>query len=265
VTPIAWSARYLVRFDDICPTMNWTVWEEIEAALTAADVRPLLAVIPSNEDRTLMVAPPADDFWARARGWQARGWAIGLHGYQHRYVTHDGGLVPLNRRSEFAGVPAGEQADKLRRAVEIFRREGIRPDVWIAPGHSFDRATLAALPEVGIEVVSDGFFLSAHRDPAGMLWIPQQLWGFRYRPFGLWTVCYHHNGWTPAELARFRRDLASYRERIVSLAEVRATDGERPRRPWDAVLSRAWLALRREKARLGAWARARRAPQAEAL
>ena len=51
-----------------------------------------------------MVAPPADDFWARVRGWQARGWAIGLHGYQHRYVTHDGGLVPLNQRSEFAGT-----------------------------------------------------------------------------------------------------------------------------------------------------------------
>ncbi len=252
------AARYLIRFDDICPTMNWTVWEEIEAALGAADVRPLLAVVPANEDRTLMVAPPSNDFWARVRGWQARGWAIGLHGYQHRYVTHDGGLVPLNDRSEFAGLAADEQADKLRRAVEILRREGISPDAWIAPGHSFDGATLAVLLGLGIEVVSDGFFLSAHRDPAGMLWIPQQLWGFRYRPFGLWTVCHHHNGWTPADLGRFRRDLAAYRERIVSLAEVRALDGNRPRGRWDEMLSRTWLALHLQKARLGAWARTRR-------
>ena len=77
MTPVASSARYLVRFDDICPTMSWSVWEEIEAALIASEVRPLLAVVPANEDRTLMVAPPADDFWARVRGWQARGWAIG--------------------------------------------------------------------------------------------------------------------------------------------------------------------------------------------
>ncbi len=258
MTAVGTAAQYLIRFDDICPTMNWTVWEEIEAALIASDVRPLLAVVPANEDRTLMVAPPAKDFWARVRGWQERGWAIGLHGYQHRYVTHEGGLVPLNHRSEFAGVPAHEQADKLRRAVEIFRREGIRPDAWIAPGHSFDGATLAALPAVGIEIVSDGFFLSAHRDPAGMLWIPQQLWGFHYRPMGLWTVCFHLNGWTTADLTRFRRDLAAYRARIVSLAEVRAAHGDQPRRPWDQMLSRTWLALHLHKARLGAWARARR-------
>jgi peptidoglycan/xylan/chitin deacetylase (PgdA/CDA1 family) len=258
MTSIGSAARYLIRFDDICPTMNWMVWEEIEAELAANDVRPLLAVVPANEDRTLMVAPPADDFWTRVRGWQARGWAIGLHGYQHRYLTHDGGLVPLNDRSEFAGLTADEQTDKLQRAVEIFRREGIHPDAWIAPGHSFDGATLAALRGLGVEVVSDGFFLSAHRDPAGMLWIPQQLWGFHYRPLGLWTVCFHHNGWTPADLGRFRRDLAAYRDRIVSLSEVLALEGERPRRPWDEMLSRTWLALHLGKARLGAWARTRR-------
>jgi peptidoglycan/xylan/chitin deacetylase (PgdA/CDA1 family) len=256
MTPFGDGARYLVRFDDLCPTMNWQMWEEIEAALVAADVRPLLAVVPANEDRTLMVAPPADDFWARARGWQARGWAIGLHGYQHRYVTREAGLVPLNDRSEFAGVPAEQQADKLRRAVEIFRRERITPDAWIAPGHSFDAATLAALKQVGIGVVSDGFFLHPHRDPDGMLWIPQQLWGFRYRPFGLWTVCHHHNGWTAADLTRFRRDLTDYRERIVGLDELRGPRSTRRRTPWDELLSRAWLAVHLRKARFGALARA---------
>ena len=36
--------------------------------------------------------------------------------------------------------------------------------------------------------ISDGFYLSAHRDAHEMLWIPQQMWSFQFRPFGLWTV-----------------------------------------------------------------------------
>ncbi|MGZ3443367.1 MAG: DUF2334 domain-containing protein, partial [Polyangia bacterium] len=93
------GARYLVRFDDICPGMNWPVWREIEKILVDADVKPLLAVVPSNEDAHLDVGPKEARFWDLVRGWQARGWTIGLHGYQHRYVTRQAGLVGLNERS----------------------------------------------------------------------------------------------------------------------------------------------------------------------
>ena len=214
------TARYLVRFDDVCPGMNWDVWRDVEPILVAAGVKPLLAVVPSNRDAKLNVGAPDDQFWDRVRAWQQRGWAIGLHGYEHRYVTKDAGLIGLNPRSEFAGVPAAEQAEKLRAAVEIFRREAVRPDLWIAPGHSFDDATVAALKDVGICAISDGFFLSAHLDAREMLWIPQQMWAFQTRPFGLWTVCYHVNGWTPEQLRRFERDIATFRSRITSLSDV---------------------------------------------
>src|SRR5437762_2289395 len=78
------GARYLVRFDDICPGMNWPMWREIEKVLADADVRPMLAVVPANEDAHLDVGPREPRFWELVRGWQARGWTIGLHGYQHR-------------------------------------------------------------------------------------------------------------------------------------------------------------------------------------
>jgi predicted deacetylase len=213
-------ARYLVRFDDICPGMNWPTWRAIEKILIDADVRPLLAVVPDNQDAKLDVGPREPRFWDFVRGWQGRGWTIGLHGYQHRYVTREAGLVGINPRSEFAGLPAIGQADKLRRAVAIFRDEGVRPEVWIAPGHSFDTATVAALHEVGITAISDGFFLDAHRDGRGTLWVPQQLWSFRFRPLGLWTVCYHHNAWGASELGHFAADVASYRSRITTFAAV---------------------------------------------
>ena len=229
------GARYLIRFDDICPGMNWATWREIEKILDEHDVRPMLAVVPSNEDAHLDVGPREPQFWDRVRAWQARGWTIGLHGYQHRYVTREAGLIGLNDRSEFAGLSAGEQADKLRRAVEIFRAESVRPDVWIAPAHSFDTATVAALRDLGVDAISDGFFLSAHRDARGTLWVPQQIWGFRYRPFGLWTVCYHHNDWSAGDLRRFAADVAAYRARITDFATVAAAPRIR-RRSWQDTL-----------------------------
>ena len=205
------SAQYLVRFDDVCPGMNWPVWRDVEPILLAADIKPVLAVVPSNEDAKLNVCAPEERFWDIVRAWQERGFTIGLHGYQHRYVTKDAGLVGLNTRSEFAGVPASEQAAKIKAAVEIFRRESVRPEVWIAPAHSFDDATVDALRDQGIRAISDGFYLSAHRDAREMLWIPQQIWSLRYRPFGLWTVCYHVNDWKPNDVRKLERDVLMYR------------------------------------------------------
>jgi len=103
-TPFFSRARYLIRFDDICPTIDWYIWNEIETMLISANVSPILAVIPDNRDPKLMVDPPVADFWQRVREWQKRGWTIGLHGYQHIYVNNNSGILSLNKRSEFAGL-----------------------------------------------------------------------------------------------------------------------------------------------------------------
>jgi predicted deacetylase len=236
-------ARYLVRFDDICPGMRWSVWREIEKILVDNDVRPMLAVVPQNEDPTLDVDAREPRFWELVRGWQARGWTIGLHGYQHRYVTRAAGLVGLNQRSEFAGLPYAEQLAKLRRAVDIFGAESVRPDVWIAPGHSFDATTVAALGDVGIRAISDGFFVSSHRDERGTLWVPQQLWSFRYRPCGDWTVCYHHNDWAARDVTRFAADVAKYRSRITSFGEIAAAPTLRKRTWHDDLFAKSLLSI----------------------
>lgn len=245
------SARYLLRFDDICPTMNWGVWTEVEAVLLEEGVRPILAVVPDNRDEGLRVAPPRSDFWDQVRRWQGLGWAIGLHGYQHRYVTREAGIVGLNARSEFAGLPQEVQEDKLRRALAVFRREGVRADAWVAPGHSFDRTTLRVLAALGVRVVSDGFGLFPWVDEEGMVWIPQQLWRFRPVPFGVWTVCFHPNAWGPEDVARFREDLRRYRGAIADLpAVVAAYGGRRPgmAERWLTPAYRAAVRLRRRRA-----------------
>ncbi len=115
------AAKYLIRFDDICPTMNWDIWKKIEQILIHQKVDPILAVVPDNKDKNLMVGEAELRFWDVVRSWQARGWAIGIHGYQHTYVTDQAGLVGLNNRSEFAGLDEHEQESKLIKALNLFQ------------------------------------------------------------------------------------------------------------------------------------------------
>ncbi|MBI3668694.1 MAG: DUF2334 domain-containing protein [Acidobacteria bacterium] len=234
------SARYLIRFDDICPTMDWKIWDGIEAVLIQHDVKPILSVIPDNQDQKFHCGESANGFWDRVRAWQGRGWTIGLHGYQHRFVTRDSGLLGLNGYSEFAGLPLEEQRVKLEKAVKIFSREGVRPDVWVAPGHSFDANTIQALVSLGIHTISDSLFLYPHRDSRGVFWIPQQLWKFRAMPFGIWTVCIHHPDELYTNLAYFRRSIQKYRHAITSLPEVVETYAQRKQNWLDAVFAGLW-------------------------
>ena len=216
------DCRYLLRFDDICPTMNWAAWEAIEAHLVRCGVKPILAVVPDNRDPKLMVDPPRADFWDRVRRWQAMGYTIALHGYQHRYVNREAGIMGLTPQSEFAGLPRAEQEAKLRSALAIFAEQRVRADAWVAPSHSFDRVTVAILAELGVTVISDGLWPWPFTQ-GGVTWIPQQLWGFQPKPDGLWTVCNHHNAWSERRIEQFGETLSAYAPRMTDVATVLGT------------------------------------------
>ncbi len=200
--------------------MNWKIWVQVEEILLESEVKPILSVIPDNQDETLKVSQPRTDFWDEVRLWQSRGWTIGLHGYQHLYVTRDSGIVGINKFSEFSGLSRADQLSKLRAALNIFCRERIRPDLWVAPGHSFDQLTLDVLNELGIHCINDGFSFFPYRDHFGMFRIPQQLWRFRRMPFGVWTVCCHFNKWGTQDIAKFRMDLQRFHSSIANLKDA---------------------------------------------
>jgi peptidoglycan/xylan/chitin deacetylase (PgdA/CDA1 family) len=242
------APSYLLRFDDICPTMAWSTWDKVEAALDEAQVRPIVAIVPDNQDPKLIVEPARADFWERARGWQARGWSIGLHGHQHRYSTEDPGLVGLNPYSELAGLSEAEQKEKLALGLAVFAAQGIKADLFVAPAHSFDEATLAALGALGVGVLSDGLFPLPRRSH-GLLWVPQQVWRFRPMPPGVWTICIHANRWGDPEVDRLRRDLERYRRMIVDLPSVIDRYGERKATGLAPYLAKGALQLLKAKKR----------------
>jgi peptidoglycan/xylan/chitin deacetylase (PgdA/CDA1 family) len=239
------AARYLVRFDDLCPTTNWAVWDQVESLLNAANIRPLVAVVPANCDPLLEAGPADSRFWSRVRGWQQRGWAIGLHGFEHRYVTASAGIVGRNNYSEFAGLSEAEQERKLRRALDIFESNRVHPDAWIAPAHSFDETTVRVLAKLGLGCISDGYALKPYLGSDDMFWVPQQLGRFRAMPAGVWTVCLHINAWTAADIEGFRADVVRFGPATASLVELRRLHARRRQSLADRLFSAAFKIARK--------------------
>lgn len=61
--------KYLIRLDDACPTMDAKKWQRIEDLLDAYGVRPMVGIIPYNEDPETSPDPYDERFWDKARNW----------------------------------------------------------------------------------------------------------------------------------------------------------------------------------------------------
>lgn len=146
-----------VRMDDITPDMDWEKFWRFKGILDEAGIKPLIGVVPCNQDKKLMLMPKKEDFWDIIRSLVAEGWVVAQHGYCHVYTTKKGGVFPLNSFSEFAGLSYDEQVDKLKRGRTILEENGIDTDIFMAPAHSYDKRTLKALKECGFTKITDGF------------------------------------------------------------------------------------------------------------
>jgi predicted deacetylase len=240
------AARYLIRLDDACAEMDCSRWTGIETVLDEFNVKPIVAVVPNNQDAELKRQPADADFWSKVRRWQAKGWSIAMHGHTHvMHPTDERLLVPYYKRSEFAGLAYDEQKAKIRTAWDLFLSEGIEPRIWVAPAHSFNGLTLKALrEETSIRIVSDGIAWNTFYEQ-GFHWIPQQIWKLTPRKSGLWTVCLHPNQMDDGSLSRFRHDIGGeFRHRIISVDDVRLTSVRKSLRGriYDAYF---WLRWRR--------------------
>ena len=184
--------KYIFRLDDISPTMNWQKFERIKNLFFEYGVKPIIAVIPDNQDAKMRINPPNPDFWKEIKKLENRGWIIEMHGYQHKYTQENGGILKIHTKSEFAGLPCQKQCDKIKKGKEILKNNGIKTDIFIAPGHSFDKNTLRALKENGFNAISDGIALYPF-EKYDILWIPQIAWQPRKFKYGIITFCLHPN------------------------------------------------------------------------
>ncbi len=234
------SARYLLRFDDFCPTMSWSRWQPFQNLLERYRIRPILAVVPDNQDPALVIDEPINGFWARLRKLEAAGATIALHGFRHVCSAQGRGLIPLHPNTEFAGVSEEQQTEWLRSGLSVLRSHSLHPRLFVAPRHGFDAATLRALRAVNLPFLSDGFT----REPfqrSGITWIPQQLWEPVERASGLWTICIHSNTATSTQFSRLERFLKRHAASFTCFEEISAVPATAPLSVAENVYASAFL------------------------
>jgi predicted deacetylase len=214
-------AQYLLRFDDLCPTMSSSRWLRFQSLIEEFGIRPILAVVPDNRDPELEIAEPDPAFWAQMRAMEDAGAAIGLHGYRHLCQSEGRSLLPLHRSTEFSGAPEETQRQWIHAGLEILRGRGLSPRIWVAPRHGFDRGTLSALRTEGIGLLSDGFARLPFTR-AGLTWIPQQLWAPVEKSMGLWTICVHPHTASDLLVRQLHEFLSRHSTQFTSVDRVLA-------------------------------------------
>lgn len=187
-------ARYIMRLDDASDYMDIEKWNRMEQLLDKYGIKPIYGIIPDNHDESLRGKYQRDPkFWEKMHAWEAKGWTPAMHGFEHKYVTDQGGINPVNKRSEFAGLSYEEQADKIEQGWKALNDHGFHPEIFFAPSHTFDENTLKAIKDkTTIRVISDTIANDVYKKD-DFWFIPQQSGSVRKLPFKTVTFCYHPN------------------------------------------------------------------------
>ncbi len=185
------KTKYFLRIDDVCPTMNRASFKKIQEACDKFNIKPIVGIVPDNQDQNLQVESENKDFWKIMKNLADNNWIIAQHGYQHIYNA---------RKTEFTGLPYQEQFDKLQKGQSIMKEKlGFTPTWFMAPAHSIDTLTSKALVSLSFTHVTDGIAMYPFMKD-GLTWVPQQLWRPRSMPWGLWTICLHPNTMTSQDI-----------------------------------------------------------------
>lgn len=189
--------KYIFRIDDVAPNMNWHNFYRIRDIFIRYEIKPLLGVIPNNQDPFLIgFFESKDSFWEEIRTLhQELKWSIALHGYNHLYSSNKAGILKINRRSEFAGIEEKEQNEKIIFGKLKLEEENLKISAFMAPAHSFDKTTLKVLNNNHINVITDGFGLYPYKRKS-IIFIPQLFATPRKMPYGIYTWCLHPNSLT---------------------------------------------------------------------
>ncbi|TWT27767.1 DUF2334 domain-containing protein [Planomicrobium sp. CPCC 101110] len=240
------GGKYIFRFDDIAPNMDWGNYEYIKSIFDKYDVKPLIGVIPDNQDPELQKYAYRDEdyFWNEMRKLQRNGWEIALHGYQHKYVTKEAGIFGINNKSEFSGLPIEVQNEKIKNGMRLFNSRDIKTDTFMAPSHSLDRNTLLVLKENGIHTITDGFALYPYYYE-DLLFVPQLFATQRRMPFGIYTFCIHFNTMTKASITEIEDFIKLNRDDIITFSEAKAYATKNPINKLSGTFFKSSLSVKR--------------------
>lgn len=212
--------KIAVRMDDITPDMNWENFEFFQSLFDEAEITPLLGIVPENRDENLKREAPNRDFYKVMEELKKKGYSFAMHGCYHLYTTKSGGVFPLNHFSEFAGLPFEKQKQMLILGKEKLKEYGIETDIFMAPGHSYDKNTLKALRELGFTKITDGFGKKPYTSREITFYpIAFHLGSSLKKKKGMTTMVIHSNTVTETDKERYHKIFTEYGKDMISYSE----------------------------------------------
>ncbi len=211
----------LIRLDDISECMNWELMGRCEVLFDKNNIKPLLGVIPNNQDSELMSYKKNEDFWNKVREWKNKGWEISMHGFSHIYdmKTNKKDYFKYGGKSEFYGHRYEDQKAKIDNGLKIFENEKIIIRSFFAPNHTYDLNTFKAIKESGIKNVIDGYGLVPYSEK-GLNFIPQLFYKEIFLPFGIQSTQIHLNYWDEEDFIKFEKFVEKNKEKFISFDDA---------------------------------------------
>ena len=212
----------LIRLDDIAENMNWNLMEKSESLFDKYKIKPVLGVIPFNKDKELLTYPKKKDFWNKVRYWSDKGFEIAMHGYTHVYDSGDSkkkDYFGYGGRSEFYGHSLEKQTLRIQEGLKKFNDENIKVKCFFAPNHTYDKNTLLALKNSGINEVIDGYGLMPYIEN-DIKFIPQLFYKIYTLPFGIQSTQIHLNYWKDKDFDNFEKFIIRNLDKIITYKET---------------------------------------------
>ena len=206
------------RIDDVSLYMNWENFHHIVRMFEKNSIKPLLGVIPDNQDSELCRLTYNSDGWNEIIQLQESGWMISQHGYRHLYSTKDPGILGINKYSEFAGIDYSTQYNMISEGKKLLDQIGLASNIFMAPAHSYDKNTLIALKQLGFKYVTDGYSIFPYENNS-LKFIPCQ----SSRPInglmGIMTVCLHPNTMVESDFEKLNKWIAGNNHKICDYSD----------------------------------------------
>lgn len=210
--------KLLIRIDDVAENMNWKHMDKCEQLFDEISIKPLLGVIPLNEDPDLKKFEINKSFWKKIENWQKKGWEITMHGCNHLYtqVSDKRDVFNYGGNSEFYGLGYSQQLEKINLGLNEFKKRNINVRSFFAPNHIYDQNTLKALKNSNIDIVIDGYGLFPFQKE-GILFVPQLFYKEIFLPFGIQSTQIHLNNWDDEYFKNFKNFLIREQNNITDL------------------------------------------------
>jgi len=211
----------LIRLDDIAENMNWDLMEKSEILFDEYKIKPVLGVIPNNQDQDLLSYPKKNNFWDLVRNWKNKGWKIAMHGLTHVYDkdTNKKDYFGYGGRSEFCGHSLELQTKRIKNGLKKFREEKIEIKSFFAPNHTYDSNTFNALKNSGINEIIDGYGLMPYLEHE-IKFIPQLFYKIYALPFGIQATQIHLNYWKENDFNNFAMFVKKNKNNFITYDEA---------------------------------------------